>query len=96
MNQPLSVYELIANASLLVQGVMALLVLASVVSWMMILQRWMQIGWSERDCGTRIPSAHFHRRVRRQRRLNLALDRLPSALPTLVVYRRRKAAIQTS
>ena len=40
MNQPLSVYELIANASLLVQGVMALLVLASVVSWMMILQRW--------------------------------------------------------
>ncbi len=40
MNQPLSVYELIANASLLVQGVMAILVLASVVSWMMILQRW--------------------------------------------------------
>ena len=40
MNQPLSIYELIANASLLVQGVMALLVLASVVSWMMILQRW--------------------------------------------------------
>ena len=40
MNQPLSVYELIANASLLVQGVMVILVLASVVSWMMILQRW--------------------------------------------------------
>ena len=40
MNQPLSVYELIANASLLVQGVMGLLVIASVVSWMMILQRW--------------------------------------------------------
>jgi biopolymer transport protein TolQ len=36
----LSVYELIANASLLVQGVMGLLVIASVVSWMMILQRW--------------------------------------------------------
>ena len=40
MNQPLSVYELIVNASLLVQGVMGLLVIASVVSWMMILQRW--------------------------------------------------------
>ena len=40
MNQPLSVYELIANASLLVQGVMGLLVIASVDSWMMILQRW--------------------------------------------------------
>ena len=40
MNQPLSVYELIANASLLVQGVMGLLVIASVVSWMLILQRW--------------------------------------------------------
>ena len=32
MNQPLSVYELIANASLLVQGVMGLLVIASVVN----------------------------------------------------------------
>ena len=40
MNEPLSVYELIANASALVQGVMGLLVLASVVSWMMIFQRW--------------------------------------------------------
>lgn len=40
MNQPLSVFELIANASVLVQGVMGLLVLASVVSWMMIFQRW--------------------------------------------------------
>ena len=39
MNEPLSVFELIANASLLVQGVMGSLVLASVVSWMMILQR---------------------------------------------------------
>jgi biopolymer transport protein TolQ len=40
MNQPLSVFELIANASLLVQLVMGLLVLVSVVSWMMIFQRW--------------------------------------------------------
>ncbi len=41
MPQPLSVFELIANASLLVQGVMLLLLIASVVSWMMIFQRWM-------------------------------------------------------
>ena len=40
MAEQLSIYELIANASLLVQLVMALLVLASVVSWMMIFQRW--------------------------------------------------------
>ncbi len=40
MNQPLSVFELIANASVLVQLVMGLLVLVSVVSWMMIFQRW--------------------------------------------------------
>lgn len=40
MAEQLSIYELIANASLLVQAVMALLVLASVVSWMMIFQRW--------------------------------------------------------
>ena len=40
MHDQLSIYELIANASLLVQVVMALLVLASVVSWMMIFQRW--------------------------------------------------------
>ncbi len=40
MPEQLSIYELIANASLLVQGVMGLLVLASVASWMMIFQRW--------------------------------------------------------
>ncbi len=40
MTDQLSIYELIANASLLVQLVMAILVLASVVSWMMIFQRW--------------------------------------------------------
>jgi len=38
--EQLSIFELISNASLLVQAVMALLVLASVVSWMMIFQRW--------------------------------------------------------
>lgn len=40
MNQePISLYHLISNASLLVQMVMALLVMASVVSWVMIVQR---------------------------------------------------------
>lgn len=39
MNQPLSVIELMLNASLLVQMVMAVLVIASVISWMMIIQR---------------------------------------------------------
>lgn len=40
MNQePLSIWHLIANASFLVQVVMALLFLASVVSWIMIVQR---------------------------------------------------------
>ncbi len=38
-NEPLSIIHLIADASLLVQIVMGLLVLASVVSWMMIMQR---------------------------------------------------------
>lgn len=39
MNQELSVWHLVSNASLTVQGVMALLFLASVVSWFMIIQR---------------------------------------------------------
>lgn len=38
-NEPLSILFLISEASLLVQLVMAILVLASVVSWMMIVQR---------------------------------------------------------
>ncbi|NKC01072.1 MAG: protein TolQ [Pseudomonadales bacterium] len=40
MPEQLSIFELIANASLLVQVVMGLLVLASIASWMMIFQRW--------------------------------------------------------
>lgn len=40
MAEQISIYELIANASLLVQVVMGLLVLASIISWMMIFQRW--------------------------------------------------------
>jgi biopolymer transport protein TolQ len=38
--EQISIFELISNASPLVQVVMALLMLASVVSWMMIFQRW--------------------------------------------------------
>lgn len=39
MNEPLSILDLVVNASLLVQLVMVLLVLASLVSWVMIFQR---------------------------------------------------------
>ena len=40
MPEQLSIYELIANASLLVQIVIVMLALASIASWMMIFQRW--------------------------------------------------------
>ena len=40
MPEQISIFDLVANASLLVQMVMALLALASVASWMMIFQRW--------------------------------------------------------
>ncbi|MFT7651142.1 MAG: biopolymer transport protein TolQ [Limisphaerales bacterium] len=40
MTEQISIFDLISNASLLVQIVMGLLMLASVVSWMMIFQRW--------------------------------------------------------
>lgn len=40
MPEQLSIFQLIANASLLVQVVMLLLALASVASWVMIFQRW--------------------------------------------------------
>ncbi|MDA1073961.1 MAG: protein TolQ [Proteobacteria bacterium] len=43
MAEQISIFELIANASLLVQLVMALLAVASVISWMMIFQRWFYI-----------------------------------------------------
>ena len=41
MTEQISIFELISNASLLVQIVMLLLAIASVVSWMMIFQRWL-------------------------------------------------------
>ena len=40
MSEPLSIYTLIADASLLVQIVMALLAAVSIASWVMIFQRW--------------------------------------------------------
>jgi biopolymer transport protein TolQ len=40
VTEQISIFDLISNASLLVQIVMGLLMLASVVSWMMIFQRW--------------------------------------------------------
>lgn len=40
MSEQISIYELMSNASLLVQIVMGLLMIASVVSWVMIFQRW--------------------------------------------------------
>lgn len=40
MPEQLSIFELVANASFLVQLVMAVLVLASLTSWVMIFQRW--------------------------------------------------------
>ena len=49
MPEQLSVFELIANASLLVQGVMLMLVLASVASWMMIFQRWFFLRRTAKD-----------------------------------------------
>ena len=40
MSEPLSIYALVANASLLVQVIMALLAAVSIASWVMIFQRW--------------------------------------------------------
>ncbi len=40
MSEPLSIYALVINASVLVQIIMALLVAASMASWVMIFQRW--------------------------------------------------------
>ena len=39
MNEPISILELVLNASLVVQAVMAILILASLISWVMIFQR---------------------------------------------------------
>jgi biopolymer transport protein TolQ len=47
--EQISIFELISNASLLVQVVMAMLALASVVSWMMIFQRWFFLRRVQRE-----------------------------------------------
>ncbi|MGD8418644.1 MAG: protein TolQ [Pseudomonadales bacterium] len=43
MPEQLSVFELVANASALVQVVMSILLLASLSSWVMIFQRWLYL-----------------------------------------------------
>ncbi|MCP5178393.1 MAG: protein TolQ [Pseudomonadales bacterium] len=45
-------FELVSNASLLVQLVMALLLAASITSWMMIFQRWFFLRKTEADLAT--------------------------------------------
>lgn len=49
MTEQLSILELILNASLLVQGVMGLLMLASLTSWFMIFQRGFALSAIKRD-----------------------------------------------
>lgn len=49
MNEPLSIWELVLNASVVVQAVMALLVLASLTSWVMIFQRGFALSSIRRD-----------------------------------------------
>lgn len=44
MPEQLSIYEILVNASPLVQFVMVVLALASVISWMMIFQRWFALN----------------------------------------------------
>ncbi|MFN3236350.1 MAG: protein TolQ [Pseudomonadales bacterium] len=52
MTEQLSILELILNASLLVQGVMGLLMLASLTSWFMIFQRGFALSSIRRDSAT--------------------------------------------
>ena len=40
----LSILELFLNASLVVKSVIVILVLASILSWMVIFERWLYIG----------------------------------------------------
>ena len=49
MNEPLSILDLILNASLVVQIVMAILILASMVSWIMIFQRGFSLSSVKRE-----------------------------------------------
>ena len=49
MSEPISIIDLIVNASLLVQFVMLLLAVASVVSWVLIFQRWFALNRVRRE-----------------------------------------------
>ena len=49
MPQQIPIFDLIVNASLLVQVVMVLLAAASVVSWMIIFQRWFALNRAHRQ-----------------------------------------------
>lgn len=49
MTEPMSVLELVRNASFLVQAVMVILVLASVASWAMIFRRWFELNRVQRE-----------------------------------------------
>ncbi|MEK9711987.1 MAG: protein TolQ [Thalassolituus sp.] len=49
MNESLSVFNLIVNASFVVQLVMLMLISASVISWVLIVQRGRLIGSAEKD-----------------------------------------------
>ncbi len=49
MNEPLSIIDLVLNASIVVQCVMTILVLASMVSWVMIFQRGFSLSSIKRE-----------------------------------------------
>ena len=49
VNESLSILDLVINASAVVQAVMAILVLASLVSWIMIFQRWFTLAGISRN-----------------------------------------------
>ncbi len=49
MTEPISILDLIMNATLLVQAVLASLALASVVSWALIFQRWFALSRVRRE-----------------------------------------------
>ncbi|MGM0632269.1 MAG: protein TolQ [Pseudomonadota bacterium] len=56
MNNEMSVWSLIADATLTVQLVMLILVIASIVSWVMIIQRWLVLSSAEQGM------LHFEKR----------------------------------
>ena len=49
IEQNLSILSLVINASLLVQCVMGILFLSSLISWIMIVQRWLYLSTASRN-----------------------------------------------